>query len=101
MLVLQLETNSRAGVVFTCLRQSPGIHWPVTAIVNSFIMPLVQIVYPPIAPAGAPYELSGGPILDSLITFVIVAFVIFIIVKIGVGLLRVIFSYITIMFLGF
>lgn len=55
----------------------------VKALVNSLIMPLVQIVYPPIAPEGAPYVLSGGPIMDSLITFVIVAFVVFLIVKIA------------------
>lgn len=56
----------------------------VAALVNSFIMPLVAIVYPPINPDPAnPYVLSGGPILDSLITFLIVAFVVFLIVKIA------------------
>jgi large conductance mechanosensitive channel len=55
----------------------------VQALVNSFIMPLIAIVYPPIQPEGVIYELSGGPILDSLITFIIVAFVIFLIVKIA------------------
>jgi large conductance mechanosensitive channel len=55
----------------------------VQALVNSLIMPLVQIVYPPIAPVDDPFILSAGPIMDSLITFVIVAFVVFIIVKIA------------------
>ncbi len=55
----------------------------VSALVNSFIMPLVEIVYPAIDPEDLLYELSGGPIMDSLITFVIVAFVVFIIVKIA------------------
>jgi len=55
----------------------------VQALVSSLIMPLVQIVYPAIAPAETPYVLSGGPILGSLITFVIVAFVVFLIVKIA------------------
>jgi large conductance mechanosensitive channel len=55
----------------------------VQALVNSFIMPLVKIVYPPIDPDGLTYILSFGPIMDSLITFVIVAFVVFLIVKIA------------------
>jgi len=55
----------------------------VEALVKSLVMPIVQIVYPPIAPEGEPYVLSGGPILDSLIIFIIVAFVVFIIVKIA------------------
>lgn len=55
----------------------------VEALVKSLVMPIVQIVYPPIAPEGAPYVLSGGPILDNLIIFIIVAFVVFIIVKIA------------------
>jgi large conductance mechanosensitive channel len=55
----------------------------VQAIVSSFIMPLIEFVYPPIQPEGVDYVLSGGPILDSLITFIIVAFVVFIIVKIA------------------
>jgi len=55
----------------------------VQALVNSFIMPLIEIVYPAIQPEGVDYVLSAGPILDSLITFVIVAFVVFILVKIA------------------
>jgi large conductance mechanosensitive channel len=59
----------------------------VQALVNSLIMPLVKIVYPPIDPTGGTadptYILSAGPIIDSLITFVIVAFVVFLIVKIA------------------
>ena len=58
----------------------------VQALVNSLIMPLIQIVYPAIAGEGDPYVLSGGPILDSLITFVIVAFVVFLLVKIAARL---------------
>jgi large-conductance mechanosensitive channel len=55
----------------------------VQALVNSLIMPLIEFVYPPIQPEGVDYVLSGGPILDSLITFIIVAFVVFLIVKIA------------------
>ncbi|MGY5872830.1 MAG: MscL family protein, partial [Candidatus Thorarchaeota archaeon] len=55
----------------------------VQALVSSLIMPLIKIVYPAIEPEGVIYTLSGGPIMDSLITFVIVAFVVFIIVKIA------------------
>jgi large-conductance mechanosensitive channel len=55
----------------------------VQALVSSLIMPIVKIVYPPIDPTGELYILSGGPIIDSLITFVIVAIVIFFIVKIA------------------
>jgi large conductance mechanosensitive channel len=55
----------------------------VQALVSSLIMPIVKIVYPPIDPTGTTYTLSGGPIMDSLITFIIVAFVVFIIVKIA------------------
>jgi len=55
----------------------------VKALVNSLIMPLIEFVYPAIQPEGVDYVLSGGPILDSLITFVIVAFVVFLIVKIA------------------
>lgn len=55
----------------------------VQALVNSLIMPIVKIVYAPIDPTGDTYLLSAGPIMDSLITFAIVAFVIFIIVKIA------------------
>lgn len=55
----------------------------VQALVSSGIMPLIKIVYPPIEPEGVTYTLSGGPILDSLITFIIVAFVVFLIVKIA------------------
>ncbi|MFW9768074.1 MAG: MscL family protein [Candidatus Thorarchaeota archaeon] len=55
----------------------------VEALVNSLIMPLIEIVYPAIQPEDVDYVLSGGPILDSLITFIIVAFVVFLIVKIA------------------
>ncbi|MGY5863710.1 MAG: MscL family protein [Candidatus Thorarchaeota archaeon] len=55
----------------------------ITALVNSLIMPIIKIVYLPIDPTGDTYVLSAGPIMDSLITFIIVAFVIFIIVKIA------------------
>lgn len=58
----------------------------VSALVNSFIMPLVQLVYPAIGGSGADavvYVLAFGPILDSLITFIVVAIVIFVIVKIA------------------
>jgi large conductance mechanosensitive channel len=55
----------------------------VQALVNSLIMPLIEFVYPGIQPEGVDYVLSAGPILDSLITFIIVAFVVFIIVKIA------------------
>ncbi len=55
----------------------------VQALVGSLIMPLVKIVYPPIDPTGDTYILSFGPIMDSLITFVIVAFVVFLIVKLA------------------
>lgn len=55
----------------------------VQALVSSLIMPLVKIVYAPIDPTGDTYVLSAGPIIDSLITFVIVAFVVFLIVKIA------------------
>ncbi|NHI83814.1 MAG: large conductance mechanosensitive channel protein MscL [Candidatus Thorarchaeota archaeon] len=55
----------------------------VQALVNSFIMPLVQIVYPGVGGGEITYVLAAGPILDSLITFVVVAFVVFIIVKIA------------------
>ncbi|MBE0527201.1 MAG: MscL family protein [Candidatus Thorarchaeota archaeon] len=55
----------------------------VQALVSSIIMPLVEIVYPAIDPGNLLYEFSGGPIIDSLITFVIVAFVVFLIVKIA------------------
>jgi len=55
----------------------------VKALVNSFIMPLIEFIYPAIQPEGVDYVLSGGPIIDSLITFVIVAFVVFILVKVA------------------
>jgi large conductance mechanosensitive channel len=60
----------------------------VKALVNSFIMPLVEFVYPAIDPdpLNQLYTLNGGPILDSLITFIIVAFVVFILVKIAARL---------------
>ena len=55
----------------------------VQALVNSFIMPLVQLVYPGIGGGEIVYVLAAGPILDSMITFVVVSLVIFIIVKIA------------------
>jgi len=55
----------------------------VQAVVNSFVMPIVQIVYPAIGGGEITYVLAAGPILDSLITFIVVSFVIFIIVKIA------------------
>ncbi len=55
----------------------------VQALVNSLIMPLIEFVYPPIQPEGVDYVLSAGPIIDSLITFIIVAFVVFLMVKIA------------------
>lgn len=59
----------------------------VGALVSSLIMPLVAIVYPAINPDPLnPYVLSAGPIMDSLITFIIVAFVVFLIVKIAAKL---------------
>jgi large conductance mechanosensitive channel len=58
----------------------------IQALVNSFIMPLIEFVYPPIQPEGVDYVLSAGPIMDSLITFLIVAFVVFILVKIAARL---------------
>ena len=60
----------------------------VQALVNSFIMPLVAIVYPPIEPTPLEptYILNGGPILDSFITFIIVAFVVFLLVKVATKL---------------
>jgi len=54
----------------------------VQALVSSFIMPLIQIVLPGIG-GDAVYVLAAGPIINSLITFVIVAFVVFLIVKIA------------------
>jgi len=60
----------------------------VQALVSSFIMPLVEFVYPAIDPdpLNQLYTLNGGPILDSFITFIIVAFVVFILVKIATRL---------------
>lgn len=57
----------------------------VQALVNSFIMPLVQFALPGIGGGteGTVYVLAAGPIIDSLITFVVVAFVVFLIVKIA------------------
>jgi large-conductance mechanosensitive channel len=55
----------------------------VQELVNSLIMPLIEFVYPTIQPEGVDYVLSAGPILDSLITFIIVALVVFIIVKVA------------------
>ncbi|MHA3963828.1 MAG: MscL family protein [Candidatus Thorarchaeota archaeon SMTZ1-45] len=54
----------------------------VQALVTSFIMPLIQIVLPGIG-GDVVYTLAAGPIINSLITFIIVAFVVFIIVKIA------------------
>jgi large conductance mechanosensitive channel len=54
----------------------------VQALVSSFIMPLIQFVLPDIG-GGVPYVLAAGPIINSLITFIIVAFVVFLIVKIA------------------
>lgn len=58
----------------------------VQALVNSVIMPIVEIVYPAIDPVNELYDFTLGPLMDSLITFVIVAFVVFIIVKIAARL---------------
>ena len=57
----------------------------VQALVNSFIMPIVKIVYPAIEPdpLNPIYFLNAGPIIGSFITFMIVAFVVFILVKIA------------------
>jgi len=57
----------------------------IKALVGSFIMPLIQIPMSDIG-GGVPYVLAAGPIINSLITFVIVAFVVFIIVKIATRL---------------
>ena len=46
-------------------------------------MPLVQSVYPAVGGGEITYVLAAGPILDSLITFIVVSLVIFIIVKIA------------------
>jgi large conductance mechanosensitive channel len=54
----------------------------VQALVSSFIMPLIQIVLPGIG-GDVTYVLAAGPIINSFITFIIVAFVVFIIVKIA------------------
>jgi large conductance mechanosensitive channel len=54
----------------------------VQALVTSFIMPLIQIVLPGIG-GDVTYVLAAGPIVNSFITFIIVAFVVFIIVKIA------------------
>lgn len=57
----------------------------VEALISSLIMPLIQIPLPGIGggESGTTYVLAAGPILDSIITFIIVAFVVFIIVKIA------------------
>ncbi len=55
----------------------------VQALVNSFVMPIVQFIYPPVGGGEIVYVLAAGPIIDSLITFVVVSFVVFIIVKIA------------------
>lgn len=54
----------------------------VQALVTSFIMPLIQIILPGIG-GDVTYTLAAGPIVNSFITFIIVAFVVFIIVKIA------------------
>jgi large conductance mechanosensitive channel len=54
----------------------------VQALVSSFIMPLIQFVLPGIG-GDVTYVLAAGPIVNSFITFIIVAFVVFIIVKIA------------------
>lgn len=54
----------------------------VQALVTSFIMPLVQLVLPGVG-GDVVYVLAAGPIIDSLITFIVVAFVVFLIVKIA------------------
>lgn len=58
----------------------------IKALVNSFIMPLIQFVLPGIGGADVNYELAAGPIVNSIITFIIVAFVVFIIVKVATRL---------------
>ncbi len=55
----------------------------IQALVNSLIMPLIQFVLPGIGGTDVNYELAAGPIINSLITFIIVAFVVFLIVKIA------------------
>jgi large conductance mechanosensitive channel protein len=55
----------------------------IQALVNNLIMPLIQFALPGIGGAGLTYELAAGPIVNSIITFIIVAFVVFIIVKIA------------------
>jgi len=54
----------------------------VQALVTSFIMPLIQIPLPGLG-GDTVYVLAAGPIIDSLITFIVVAFVVFVIVKIA------------------
>ncbi|MDH4214012.1 MAG: MscL family protein [Candidatus Thorarchaeota archaeon] len=55
----------------------------IKALVNSFIMPLIQFALPGIGGTDVTYVLAAGPIVNSIITFIIVAFVVFIIVKIA------------------
>ena len=57
----------------------------VEALITSLIMPLIQIALPGIGGGteGTVYVLAGGPIVDSIITFIVVAFVVFVIVKIA------------------
>ncbi len=57
----------------------------IKALVNSFIMPLIQFALPGIGGGteGTVYVLAAGPIIDSLITFIVVALVVFLIVKIA------------------
>jgi large conductance mechanosensitive channel len=54
----------------------------IQALVGSLIMPLIQIPLPGIG-GDVDYVLAAGPIINSIITFIIVAFVVFIIVKIA------------------
>jgi large conductance mechanosensitive channel len=54
----------------------------VQALVTSLIMPLIDLVLPGIG-GDTVYVLAAGPIINSLITFIIVAFVVFLIVKIA------------------
>lgn len=58
----------------------------IKALVNSFIMPLIEIPLPGIGGTDVVYEFAAGPIINSIITFIIVAFVVFVIVKIATRL---------------
>jgi large conductance mechanosensitive channel len=54
----------------------------IQALVAYLIMPLIQFALPGIG-GDVTYVLAAGPIVNSIITFIIVAFVVFIIVKIA------------------